>query len=305
MPTGAPAEADSTPSARVLIVGWFSFEQMGATAGDLMAADVVQSWLSDAGIDFDVAVAPPFTLGINLDEAAPANYSHLVFVCGPFGNGPPITDLLDRFAGIPLIGVDLSLLESLATWNPFHRVFPRDVDDQASPDLSFSASAECVPVVGLILADKQNEYRSRAKHDRIHDVIREFLDGVEGAIVPIDTRLDENRTGLRTDREIISLIARTDIVVTTRLHGLVLSLKMGVPAVAVDAIEGGAKVSAQAKTLGWPFCLTTEDCSPSELAKSFASCLKPEARDLARACRESAVNRILDVRREFLESLIT
>ena len=56
------------------------------------------------------------------------------------------------------------------------------------------------------------------------------------AVVAIDTRLDANRTGLRTPAQVESLIARTDVVVTTRLHGLVLALKNGVPAVAIDTV---------------------------------------------------------------------
>ena len=43
---------------RTLVVGWFSFETMGTTAGDLLARDLVCRWLSGAGVTFDVAAAP-------------------------------------------------------------------------------------------------------------------------------------------------------------------------------------------------------------------------------------------------------
>ncbi len=43
-----------------------------------------------------------------------------------------------------------------------------------------------------------------------------------------------------------------DIVVTTRLHGMVLALKNGVPAIAVDPIVGGAKITQQARAINWP-----------------------------------------------------
>jgi len=45
------------------------------------------------------------------------------------------------------------------------------------------------------------------------------------------------------------------VVVTTRLHGLVLGLKQGVPVLAVDPVAGGAKVAAQAAAWGWPVLL--------------------------------------------------
>src|SRR5437016_6221025 len=53
--------------------------------------------------------------------------------------------------------------------------------------------------------------------------------------VRIATRLDVANV-LRTPSEVESLIARMDLVLTTRLHGMVLALKHGVPAVAVDPV---------------------------------------------------------------------
>ncbi|MFC9926469.1 polysaccharide pyruvyl transferase family protein [Streptomyces sp. NPDC127190] len=47
-------------------------------------------------------------------------------------------------------------------------------------------------------------------------------------------------------------MSRFDVVVTTRLHGLVLALRTGTPVIAVDPVAGGAKVGAQARTLGRP-----------------------------------------------------
>jgi polysaccharide pyruvyl transferase WcaK-like protein len=46
-----------------------------------------------------------------------------------------------------------------------------------------------------------------------------------------------------------------DVVVTTRLHGLVLALKQGVPVLAVDPVAGGARVATQAAAWGWPVLL--------------------------------------------------
>lgn len=36
------------------------------------------------------------------------------------------------------------------------------------------------------------------------------------------------------------------------MHGLALALKAGVPALGVDPVAGGGKVSRQAEALGWP-----------------------------------------------------
>jgi polysaccharide pyruvyl transferase WcaK-like protein len=47
-------------------------------------------------------------------------------------------------------------------------------------------------------------------------------------------------------------------VVTTRLHGLVLALRHGVPALAVDPVAGADKVSAQAHAWQWPALVAAE-----------------------------------------------
>src|SRR5215471_11964656 len=83
---------------KILVAGWFSFKEMGASAGDLMARDVVCEWLSAAGRDHDVALAQPFIGGVDWTKIDPQQYSTVVFVCGPFGNGWPVTDLLQRFS---------------------------------------------------------------------------------------------------------------------------------------------------------------------------------------------------------------
>jgi polysaccharide pyruvyl transferase WcaK-like protein len=123
--------------------------------------------------------------------------------------------------------------------------------------------------------------------------------------VPIDTRLDENSTGLRTPREVESLIARMDVVVTTRLHGTVLALKNGVPVVAIDPISGGAKIKRQAETVGWPIVFTADALDAEELQSAFNYCLSDEARQLASATRNRARQRLGTVRAEFLDALVT
>ncbi len=72
----------------------------------------------------------------------------------------------------------------------------------------------------------------------------------------VDTRLaDADWRSPATAAQVEAVIARADVVVTTRLHGLVLALKNGVPALAIDPVAGGAKVAAQAAAWGWPVLL--------------------------------------------------
>jgi hypothetical protein len=287
---------------RALVAGWFSFELMGATAGDLMARDLACEWLAAAGCAYDVAVAPPFTGGVDWRVVDPRDYSHIVFVCGPFGNGEPLTAFLARFAGCRLVGLDLTMLQTLNEWNPFDLLWERDSSAAARPDITFLAQRPPVPVVGVILVHRQQEY-TRGLHEAANDAIRRLVASREMAVVSIDTRLDVNSTGLRSPAEVESLIARMDVVVTTRLHGTVLAIKNGVPVVAIDPVAGGAKVRRQAETIGWPAVFTADTVTDEALQQAFAYCLTPAAHRKARVCRTRAARLVQDVREQFVSAL--
>ena len=286
-----------------LVAGWFSFEQMGASAGDMLARDLVCQWLHPAGHRYDVALAPPFTGGVDWREVDPTSYDNLVFVCGPFGNGEPVSDLLRRFGDRRLLGVNLSMLDPLEAWNPFDLLLERDSSRVNRPDLTFLAKAPRVPVVGVVQIDSQREYGARDRHKSANDAIDRLVASRPMAVIRIDTRLDMNKTGLRTAEEIESLIARMDLVLTTRLHGTVLALKNGVPAVAIDPVSGGAKIRRQAETVGWPVVLASEHLIDRALEQAYEYCLTAVARDQARACAERATGMLADVRDKLLGAM--
>jgi hypothetical protein len=288
---------------RALVAGWFSWPGYGATAGDMMAADVARGWLTEAGLEHDVALAPPFTGGVDWRAVDPAAYSHLVFVCGPCGNGEPLTGLLAAFAHCHRVGLDLSMLHRVGDWNPFDLLLERDSDRSVRPDISFLCRQPKVPVVGLCLVHRQKEYGKRGRHADADAAARRLLAAREAAVVPIDTRLDENAVGLRTPREVESLIARMDLLVTTRLHGTALALKNGVPAVVIDPVAGGAKVKRQADVLGWPVVFTPEQLDDDALRRGFDFCLSAEARVKARECADRARAVLRRAHDEFLAKL--
>ena len=289
---------------KILVAGWFSFEQMGATAGDLLACEVVSDWLHEAGCPFDVARVKALGPGVDWQTVEPTFYSHVVFVCGPFGNGWPIPDFLDRFRSSRLIGVDLSMLQPLDEWNPFDLLLERDSSRTARPDISFAATPRRVPVVGVILVHPQKEYTG-GRHAVANAAIERLVKSRELAVVRIDTRLDQNGTGLRTAAEVESLISRMDLVLTTRLHGLVLGLKHGVPTLAIDPIAGGAKIRRQAETIGWPVVFTTDQLDEERLEQALQYCLTQAARAAAQECHARAVRTIEELRATFLAAFNT
>ncbi len=288
---------------RVLVSGWFSFDGMGATAGDLLARDLVCQWLRQAGIPLDIANASPFCGGVDWKAASPQQYTDVVFVCGPFGNGWPVDEFLERYASCRLHGLNLSMLQELSEWNPFDFLMERDSSSEVRPDLVFLTDQQLVPVVGVVLIQQQKEYSSGALHEKANGALEKLLESREVSRVSIDTRLDLNATGLRTSAEVESLIAKTDVVVTTRLHGLVLAIKHDIPVLAIDPIAGGAKVHRQAKVIGWPIIITADQITDERLNGAFDYCQGDEAKERAVACHKTAVERMSSAAGIFLESL--
>ncbi|WP_269523512.1 polysaccharide pyruvyl transferase family protein [Coraliomargarita parva] len=289
---------------RVLVAGWYSFELMGATAGDLIARDLVCEWLSQAGIPYDIALATPFQGGIDWESVDPAAYTHLVFVCGPIGNGPPVDRMFERFSHCRMAGINLSMLQKLDEWNPFEFLWERDSDCASHPDVTFMADYPQIPVVGVLLAHKQQEYGDRALHDAANAAIDRLLASRELAVVPIDTCLDvKNAGGLRTPHEITTLMARMDAVVTTRLHGMVLALAQGVPALSIDPIAGGAKIKSQRDVIGWPVGFGAEDLDDAALVAALDRCLSEEGKLQAAACRDWARKLLSELPTRFIDAM--
>lgn len=287
---------------RTLVAGWFSFEQMGATAGDLMTRDLAKQWLEDAGHSVDLAVAEPFQGGVDWRNVDPGAYQQVVFVCGPCGNGWPLTDFLERFRAVRLVGLNLTMLEPLEVWNPFDLLLERDSSRTSRPELAFLSELPRVPVVGLILVHAQQEYQS-GLHPAANDAAERLLAGSGAAVVRIDTRLDVNATGLRSPAQVESLIARMDAVVTTRLHGTVLALKNGIPALAIDPILGGAKIRRQCETIGWPLVFNADTLDGAALAQALQYCLTEQARTQARDCAARARAAAWQTRDQFIKDV--
>ncbi|MDO0929101.1 polysaccharide pyruvyl transferase family protein [Streptomyces sp. TG1A-8] len=93
-----------------------------------------------------------------------------------------------------------------------------------------------------------------------------WLAAKDCARLTADTRLATGDWRLcATAEQFLALVSRFDVVVTTRLHGLVLALRTGTPVIAVDPVAGGAKASAQATALGWPALVDADALSRDTL----------------------------------------
>lgn len=285
MPRGLHAALDEllTPrsdTGRVLVTGWFSFRHGEVTAGDALAQRSVSDSLDHLGVGHDTAWSPLYAPGeISLEAALPEFYEQVLFVCGPV-HGEQVTALHRRYAACRRVAVGVSVVDPLApAATGFHRILARDgPGERARLDLAAAARAEArrPPLVGVALTSGQGEYGARRGHAGVADALRSWLPRKNCALVEADTRLARDDWPLcRTADQYLSLVGGLDLMVTDRLHGLVLALRMGVPVLAVDPVVGGAKVSAQAEALRWPALLACESLSPQALDAWWDWCLSP------------------------------
>jgi hypothetical protein len=249
--------------------------------------ETVDRFLLQSGLESEVAwsavMCPPN--GLLYDRVIPTEFSHLLFVCGPLV-GPAIAELHRRFAHCHRVAVGVSVLD----WHDpavtgFHHVLPRDApENPPAVDLAAFTVTAHLPVVGVFLSQSQPEYGSRARHRQVNETLTGWLGGIKSAVVSLDTRLDPRDWRLASSPDQVeSVIRRLDVVVTTRLHAMVLAIKNGIPALAVDPVDGGGKVSTQSQVLGWPVVPAATLDSPA-LNQHLRWCLSPPARERAQQC---------------------
>ncbi|WP_205480659.1 polysaccharide pyruvyl transferase family protein [Sphingomonas arenae] len=291
---------------RVLLLGHFS------TVGDIESLEWAEAILAGEGLRFDVAsfsekVAEGRPDLLKLDQVDPRRYTHLVMVCGPlwpdFLRRKRLN--LDRFGHCTRIGLNLTMVEPTAEWNPFHVLLERDSDRASRPDLTFLRSTARTPVVGLCTIARQREYGSAQRHSQALDHLRQLVDKRNLAVVEIDTRWPASRNsgGLGSPAQVISVIERMDVLLTNRLHGLVFAMKAGVPALAIDPVAGGNKITAQARTIGWPAVLSADELAPERLDGLLDWCLSEEGQTAARQIAGDAQAKLQSLDQEFRDAL--
>ena len=269
---------------RVLVAGWFSFDEVIATVGDELGADAVVGWLTELGIPHDVAWAPYLERGVHWRDVDPAGYTHLVFVSGPLADRPLLRELSAAFAGAQRWAVNVSVVEEAAR-GLFDRVWERDAPGLARPDLAIEGPAPEVPVVAVAFTPVQGEYGERSQAGRVRDAIEEWL--ADRALPWFELDMDlYAKPHPRRPAQVEALVRRADVVVSMRLHALVLGLKHGRPVIACDPIAGGAKVSSQAAALGWPLVLDADALSPEALDAALERCVSGALDDRVRAAGE-------------------
>jgi hypothetical protein len=287
-----------------LIVGHFS------TVGDTECLDIVRQWCETEGLPYEVAAYSPriraqLSGAIDPASADPQAYSHVVVVCGPCW--PEFLRKrgfnLDRFSHCTRIGVNLTMVKPIGEWNPFDVLLERDSDRAERADLTFLTDDAPAVIAGRCLIREQPEYGDRQRHQLAIHAIDALAARAGLTVLDLDTRWAEPGNSLRSPRDFAGVLARTDLLLTNRLHGLVFALRCGVPAIAIDGVAGGDKVMSQARAIGWPKAVCADQATPEWLDEAAAWCRTAEARREVAACRDRARTSLAGLPAAFAQAL--
>ncbi|HQR07703.1 MAG TPA: polysaccharide pyruvyl transferase family protein [Gemmatales bacterium] len=264
-----------------LVCWWGSFDQGGETLGDLWAVCAVINKL--LSVDQKVILAgktqySEFPIPArSWKEVEPKAVSNLVFVCGPVvGSFAEFTSLVQKFSRSKKIAIGVSILpiSSPKHWNPFDAVISRDGVIPSWGDIAPAFPSSWMQAagksthgeyVGLCLRGQQSEYGKQAcLADQANHLANALALKTKLPVQILDTKLnnDPNRT-----RQIIKEFERCRLIISTRMHGGVLALCSGIPALGIDQISGGAKLHSVLFGCGWPYVLRAEEAKSADLEK--------------------------------------
>lgn len=266
---------------RTLVCWWGSFDQGGETLGDLWAVCAVVNKLLDAHHTVILASKTQYSeLPVparSWKEVDPKEVTNLVFVCGPVvGSIAEFTSLIQKFSRCKKVAIGVSILpvSSPKHWNPFDAVIPRDGVTPAWGDIApafhtswmqppgKSTTGQCV---GLCLRGLQSEYGKKAcLADQANHLANALAAKTKLPVQILDTKLNNDPS---RSKQIIDDFARCKLVITTRMHGGVIALCGGIPALGIDQISGGAKLHSVLFGAGWPYVLRAEEAISADLEK--------------------------------------
>lgn len=283
---------------------WGALDRGGETIGDLFAlrrvAKLAATHCEEVVVLSKVAYAELQDIAMVMSDwssLAPQRQDALIFACGPIIQGSSsFRDLIYTFRDCRKIGVGLSVLPQSSTdfWQPFDQLIARDGVVGSVGDLAFSSrssSYDPAGPLGICLRGAQREYGvGMCLHKRAAELANLAIEEADRSHVYLDTRLHGDPAAAE---RIINEFASCAVIFTTRLHGCLLALSLGIPFIAVDQIKGGAKVLSEAARLGWGAAWGADDAGAARFLMDWASSLEALGRSvpLARCLLDDCITR--------------
>jgi hypothetical protein len=284
-----------------ILVSWYGSIAGHGTVGDLLAVQAVVEGLIQAGFNVAHLSAtsqeglPPSDL--TLDSVDPAAFDVLIFVCGPIIRDHPTLDtLVGKFDSCTRLAVSVSLMARDAEnfSQPFDFVLAREGSEPRFADVAILAptvgqgarrSRGRAIRIGLALRGPQGEY-GQCLDAQVLTLAQDAADEL-GLSAPVEVFEIEHHLarGGRSAAEIGACYEDADLIITSRFHGGVLALRHEIPFIAIDQIEGGAKVSSLLGDIGWPYVFRADLISEGEVRNAARALVIDPPRQMLRAAR--------------------
>lgn len=235
------------------IASWATLGTRHATIGDLLAVDVVREALRAAGLETVLLTHPSAAdAGSSMQRnsaAAPRvwvsgpvdlSYVKQRAILGERGSGWWISNatLIENFE-MRTLEADVSTARDgpgLPTKGDFAILAPRTRPPR---------------IAAVLLRGHQPEYRqSESVHQQVADAVGDALREAKCFPVRLDTMPPLGLSAAEAAAGLEALLAEADVVITSRLHGIIHSVRAGKVPIVIDEIAAGGKVSACGKEFG-------------------------------------------------------
>jgi len=258
---------------KIALCGWFSLEKGQATSGDILCLNEVSSWLKQWKFEFEIIYAKKVG-GRGYKDYNRDFFATQIFICGPIdGKYEVQKELFDWFLGSWYFWSN-SIINRIDSMHSQNSII-RDGIEPIYPDFSFLQPTLNVPFVITIFRDAQKEYGvNNCLHNTVSSIVNNVLNEGNYFHETISTELNCSwQEMLMKSMAIEKFISCADLVITTRLHGLIHSLRSGRMAIAIDQIRDGAKLATLCNQIEYPYFILAEDLTKEWLKESIEKIL--------------------------------
>ena len=286
---------------RNALIWWGSFpDGGGATLGDIHAIENLSDKLRGRRYRHVIVSTLPMTGRFQTIARTPAELRPgartFIFVCGPLIGHQQMQDLLSTGPAARKFAAGVTVLDTQAAFNAaFDGILARDGQPDSAFDLALArfagVEAPAPPPdgpVALCLLGAPSQLPSHAAAARL---LREAIAETGVPTMTIDTVIHPISN---TPDKILRDFLKPSSVATTRLHGALYALACGRPAIAIDQVPGGSKVSANLKKIGWPLVFRADQVEAADIRRAFAMAMSDDIIPIVARCRADAIRRSVD-----------
>lgn len=244
---------------KICICWWGTFPGGGETIGDLFALDALAHSLCEYDINIVSEHNYHFTAAskiIKIENLKPNIYDVFIFVCGPLiKESIQQCTLFNKFNDKYKIAIGVSLINGYKS--NFDLIISRGNNSSNYFDLSLCSpylsriSEKLSNVernyIGVCYRGRQRDYGTQNCKDLfVEKELNKLTENSVYSILEIETRLDKSKLSVE---EIMHSFYKCKFLLTTRLHGTILSIYAKTPFISVDQILQGGKLTELEKVL--------------------------------------------------------